>query len=108
MAEFSGGDITETVWLSRFGYLRELEKFGVKYSVCGSSATVFPSMLHSARANAPDLRGGAALLIAALTAEGESVIANADLIYRGYENIVEKLRSLGADIKEIDLEENSK
>jgi len=48
----------------------------------------------------PDIRAGMALVIAALCAEGESVIHNANQIHRGYENIIERLRSLGADIQE--------
>lgn len=104
MAKFSGGEITEGVWLSRFGYLSALEKFGLKFERCGSYAKIFPSRLHSATAEAPDLRGGAALLTAALSTEGQSIIENADIIYRGYENIVNKLRSLGANIEEISLE----
>ena len=104
MALFSGGAITERVWLSRFGYLKSLEKFGLRFELRGSRAEIYPSRIHSARAAAPDLRGGAALLLAAISAEGESIIENADLIYRGYESIVSKLRSIGVDIKEILLE----
>ena len=103
MALFSGGEIVENVWLSRFGYLNALGKLGVKHERTGSCAGIFPSRLHSGIAEAPDLRGGAALLIAALASSGESLIKNSDLIHRGYENIVEKLRRIGADITEIQL-----
>ncbi len=101
MARFLGGVITERVWLGRFGYLAELYKFGVSFERCGSTAYIRPSVIRSARASAPDLRGGAALLLCALSAEGESVIENSDVIDRGYENIVEKLSSLGAEINKI-------
>lgn len=101
LAAFCGGRISERVWHSRFGYLAELQKFGVKSSVFGDTATVFPSEFHSSEAKATDLRGGAALVIAALFAQGESVIDSAEIILRGYENIVDKLRAVGADIIEI-------
>ena len=103
MALFSGGEITERVWLSRFGYLSALESFGLKFVRSGTCAEILSSKLHSAKAEAPDLRGGAALLVAALSAEGESIIENPEVIYRGYENIVNKLRMLGANIDEISL-----
>ena len=101
MARFFGGEIVEGVWASRFGYLLALEGLGLKFEQHGSCARIFPSRLHSGVAKAPDLRGGAALLIAALSAGGESRIENTDVIDRGYENVKNKLRALGADIKEI-------
>lgn len=100
MALSRGGEITEGVWHSRFGYLSELEKFGVQFKRCGTSAVIYPSLLHSARAAATDLRGGAAALICALCTSGESEIDGAQIINRGYENIINKLRSVGADIYE--------
>ena len=101
LASFCGGRLTENVWLSRFGYLAQLSEFGVKYSQSGNSAIIYPSVFRHATAYAPDLRGGAALLIAALKAEGESRIDSAEVIKRGYENIVDKLCSVGAQIMEI-------
>lgn len=101
LASFCGGRITDTVWHSRFGYLTELAKHGVKYECSGNTAFIKPSRLHPAHTVAPDLRGGAALLIAALASDGESVIDSAEIINRGYENIVKKLRSVGAEIYEI-------
>ncbi len=101
MSATSGGKITEGVWRSRFGYLNELEKFGVRFSRDGATATVYPSRLHSARAVATDLRGGAAELILALLTSGESVINEAQIINRGYESIIKKLRAVGAEIYEI-------
>ena len=98
IAAFQGGNITETVWQGRFGYLRELSKFGIEYKLYESCAQIFPSKIHSASASATDLRGGAALLLAALYANGDSVIENAELVLRGYDKIVFKLRALGADI----------
>lgn len=101
LAVSKGGRITDTVWHSRFGYLAELAKHGVEYECCGNTAYIKPSRLHPAVTATPDLRGGAALLIAALAAEGESRIDFAELIGRGYENVVKKLRNIGADIYEI-------
>ena len=100
LAAFFGGKIREGVWRARFGYLRELEKFGVKYELLPSEAIIYPSRFNSAEVTAPDLRGGAALVIAALASEGESIINSADVIGRGYENIVKKLLCVGADIEE--------
>ena len=63
-------------------------------------AEIMRSSIHSATATAPDLRGGAALLMCALFADGESVIENSEIIKRGYGNVVSKLLQVGADIKE--------
>ena len=98
-AHFWGGRITDTVWQSRFGYLSELKKFGVSSKNEVGCAEIFPSKLHSARAKAPDLRGGMACVVAALVAKGESVIESAQTVERGYEALAEKLSSIGADVK---------
>ena len=94
-----GGRITETVWRERFGYLSELAHLGVSYAQGDGYADIFPSRLRGAETTARDLRGGAACLIAALAASGESVIDSVEIINRGYENPVWKLSSLGADIE---------
>ena len=98
LASFFGGNITENVWQGRFGYLAELSKFGINYDFSDNTARIFSSDVHSACAQAPDLRGGAALLLTALSAKGESVIENAELVLRGYDKVVDKLRALGAQI----------
>ena len=95
----AGGSIKDTVWCGRFGYLEELAKFGLRYTRVKNSAKIFPAKLSAAQVFATDLRGGAASLIAALACPGESVIKNAEIIDRGYEDIVNKLCSLGAKIK---------
>ena len=100
LASSFGGRITERVWQKRFGYLAQLEKFGVRYELCQNSALIRPSRLRSAIADAPDLRAGAALLMCALATEGESVINNSEIIKRGYSDIVKKLRLIGAEIYE--------
>ena len=101
LSSFCGGRITDTVWRSRFGYLPELAKHGLEYERTDNTALIKPSNLHPANTVAPDLRGGAALIIAALVAKGESRIDSAEIIKRGYENIINKLREVGADIYEI-------
>ena len=99
LAAFSGGEITDNVWQTRFGYLDELSRFGIKYKLNGNSAKIYPSKIVNSVATAPDLRGGMACLLAALRAEGKSEIYSAETILRGYENLEEKLYALGADIK---------
>lgn len=106
LAVHMGGVVTEEVFPHRFGYLSALETMGLSFVKNGSTAYIFPSRLIPATVTATDLRGGAALLLAALSAKGESVIEGASCILRGYEDIVEKFSSLGADIKLI--KENEK
>lgn len=100
LATAMGGTIKETVWQNRFGYLSELKKFGVEYELFDGYAKIKKSAIRAARAKAPDLRGGAALVIAALAAKGESVIDNSELLARGYGDMVRKLQKVGADIIE--------
>ncbi len=106
LAAHMGGIVTEGVFPHRFGYLSTLETMGLSFVKNGSTAYIFPSRLIPATVTATDLRGGAALLLAALSAKGESVIEGASYILRGYEDIVEKFSTLGADIKLI--KENEK
>lgn len=102
LARHSGGSITDTVWPDRFGYLSTLSAFGISSSSHSGTARIYPSVLHSGSATAPDLRGGMAALISALCAEGQSEINSAEIIFRGYEGLSDKLSALGADIKIID------
>lgn len=99
MAVLAGGDITDTVWRERFGYLDSLSTFGVLSQRDGNRARIFKSKIHSGKTAAPDLRGGMACLMTALAAKGRSEIYSLDTILRGYENLEKKLRALGADIK---------
>ena len=99
MAGNMGGEICDTVWESRFGYLNALFAFGVRSSVRGNRATIYKSDLHTASAVCPDLRGGMACLMCALSVEGKSEIYSAETILRGYEKLEEKLSAVGADIK---------
>ncbi|MCL1805477.1 MAG: UDP-N-acetylglucosamine 1-carboxyvinyltransferase [Clostridiales bacterium] len=92
--------ITETVFENRFMHAEELRRMGADIRLNGRSAVVEgPSNLQGAAVKASDLRAGMALIIAALAAEGVSEIGNVNMIDRGYENLVEKLKRAGADIR---------
>lgn len=83
----------------RYGYAEELAKMGMKYSVDGDMLVINGgNPLHGAEVNALDLRAGIALLLAGLTAEGETTIHNAWQIGRGYEGVINKLKGLNAEI----------
>ena len=99
MAIYRGGEITDEVWRDRFGYLEILSAFGVKYSLCGNTAKIYPSKIFPTSVTAPDLRGGMACIIAALAAKGQSEIHSAEIVLRGYEDLVKKLGALGADVE---------
>ncbi len=91
--------ITENVYESRFRYVNELNRMGADIRVQGRSAVIAGvDQLTGAPVNATDLRAGAALVIAGMAAEGETEISGAEHICRGYDNLVGKLQSLGADI----------
>lgn len=92
--------VTEAVFDNRFQYVNELKRLGAKITVDGRVAIVEgPAKLTGADVTATDLRAGAALIIAGLAAEGQTGIGNVKYIDRGYENIVDKLRSLGACVE---------
>ena len=92
-------EFVENVFDSRFGHAKELRRFGADISVEGRSASVWGvRSLRGAVVSAGDLRGGAAMIIAALSADGESLIVDQGHIARGYEHLDHKLRYLGADI----------
>lgn len=92
--------ITETVFENRFMHAEELRRLGADIKIEGRSAVVEGTeKLTGAQVKATDLRAGAALIIAGLAAEGETVISNTYHIDRGYDNIVEKLRAVGANIQ---------
>ena len=98
MARGAGGEIFDTVWTSRYGYLASLTPFGLSYSLKDGYATVNRSDLNAGETRATDLRGGMSALLCALAADGESVIHGAEIIMRGYERPELKLRSLGATV----------
>ena len=101
--------ITESVWNNRFKYVDELKRLGARIQVDGKVA-VLEGVDHftGAPVQAPDLRAGAALVIAALAAHGTTEISHVQYIERGYEDIVGKLRAVGADISMVDEPETEK
>ena len=95
--------VTESVWSSRYRYVDELRRMGANIQVDDKTAVVEGvDHLVGAPIQASDLRAGAALVIAALAAKGQSEITCIHYIERGYENLVEKLRGLGANIQAVD------
>ena len=92
--------LTESVYETRFfGYCTELESMGANIRISGKTATVTGvDHLTGSTVFAHDLRAGAALVIAGLAARGTTFVEHIHFIERGYENLVEKLRALGADI----------
>jgi UDP-N-acetylglucosamine 1-carboxyvinyltransferase len=92
--------IKETVFENRFMHVAELRKMGADIAVKGNTAIVNGvQKLHGAYVEATDLRAGAAMIVAALAAEGETTIGQVEHIYRGYEDIIGKLQSVGAKIR---------
>lgn len=94
--------VSEGLFNGRFKYATELNKMGANIEIVENSALINGvEALHGADVKATDLRAGACLVIAALAATGVSTVTGVEYIDRGYENLVEKLRFLGADIKRI-------
>lgn len=98
--------IKEGIWESRFQYTAELNKMGAQITDQGKSA-IFEGVdeLYGAPLEATDLRAGAALIIAAIAANGVSSLTNLIHIDRGYENIEEKFRKIGANIQRVEEED---
>lgn len=95
--------VTESIFDNRFRYVDELRRMGANISVEGRVAVIEGvDSLKGAPVKATDLRAGAALIVAALGAEGVSEIYDIFHVERGYENMEEKLRALGADIVKVD------
>ncbi|MBO7250598.1 MAG: UDP-N-acetylglucosamine 1-carboxyvinyltransferase [Clostridia bacterium] len=91
--------VNEVIWEGRFKYVAELQKMGANIDITGNTARILGgSRLHGAEVSATDLRAGAALVIAALAADGETTIDGVEYIERGYFDFVGKLRGIGADI----------
>jgi len=96
-------EIIEGVFPLRFKYTEELTKMGAKITVDGKTAVITGvHTLHGTTLEAPDLRGGAALILAALAAEGVTELSGIEHIDRGYEDLPGKLSQLGASIERID------
>ncbi len=94
--------VTESIFENRFKYVDELSKMGATIKVEGNIAIIYGVDHYSgARVSAPDLRAGAALVIAGLAADGITIIDDIYYIERGYENLDEKFRQLGAEIQKV-------
>ena len=97
--------VTESIFENRFKYVDELARMGANIKVEGNTAIISGvEKLTGARVSAPDLRAGAALVIAGLAAEGITIVDDIVYIQRGYECFDEKLRSLGAEIERVSSE----
>ena len=89
----------ENIFENRYKFVSELVRMGAKITVEGKSAIIKGTRkLYGTNVKATDLRGGAALVIAGLSAKGKTDVENIEYILRGYENFDKKLKALGADI----------
>ena len=97
--------VVESIFENRFKYVDELARMGTNIKVEGNTAMgIGVAKLRGAMLKAPDLRAGAALVLAGLAAEGQTTVDDIKYIKRGYEDFEGKLVSLGADIREVDSE----
>ncbi len=99
--------VEETIYESRIGHVPELNRMGAKIKLINSKSALVEGVtkLQGAVVEASDLRAGAALVLAGLAAEGETVVKNVIFIDRGYEKLEETLRSLGGDIQRVEVHE---
>jgi UDP-N-acetylglucosamine 1-carboxyvinyltransferase len=98
--------ISEYVHENRFQHVRELAKMGAGITVEGRLHAIVhgPCRLHGSEVGIPDIRSGAALVIAGMCAQGDTVLRNAWHVERGYEDMVGKLSSVGARIKTVSVD----
>ena len=98
--------ISEYVHENRFQHVNQLAKMGAGITVEGRLHAVVhgPCRLHGTEVSIPDIRSGAALVIAALCADGESLLRNAWHVERGYEDMAGKLASIGAQIERVEVD----
>ncbi len=94
--------VSENLFAGRFRYVDELRRMGARITIEGHHAVIrgVPK-LSGAQVKAPDIRAGAALVLAGLAADGETVVSGAEHIDRGYEDFAGRLRSLGADVTRV-------
>ena len=96
------GIVTENLYPGRFRYVEELQRLGADIRTDGHHAVVRGvERLSGAPVRAPDIRAGAALVVAGLAADGETVVSGVHHVDRGYDDLVGRLRSLGADISRV-------
>ncbi|HKL99047.1 MAG TPA: UDP-N-acetylglucosamine 1-carboxyvinyltransferase, partial [Mobilitalea sp.] len=100
--------VTESIFENRFKYVDELTKMGASIKVVESNTAIITGVdrLTGAIVYSPDLRGGAALVMAGLMAEGYTIVENVEFIERGYENFESKMQKLGANMAKIDSEDS--
>jgi UDP-N-acetylglucosamine enolpyruvyl transferase len=97
--------VTESIFENRFKYVDELTRMGADIKVESNIAIISGVKGYTgARVSAPDLRAGAALVIAGLSAEGVTIVDDIHYIQRGYENFDRKLEGLGAQIQKVNSE----
>ena len=100
--------VTESIFENRFKYVDELARMGGRIKVEGNTAIITGvKKLTGAQVEAPDLRAGAALVIAGLAAEGYTTVDEIGYIQRGYEHFEKKLQGLGAVIEKVDSEKEA-
>ena len=93
----------ETIWENRMGHVKYLNKMGSNIKNGNTNAVIIgPTPLHGCDVEATDLRGGAAMVLAGLIADGTTKVSSIEHILRGYDNIIEKLKDVGADIEIIE------
>ena len=96
--------IVENIFENRYKYVNELRKMGAKITVEGKICVIKGTKrLYGASVDATDLRGGASLILAGLNARGKTVVNNAKYVLRGYENLDQKLQSIGAKIELLEM-----
>ena len=98
--------ISETVFEDRFRHIEQLVSMGANISLVEDRMEIHGcKTLHGKEGYGSDLRGGAALLVAALAAEGESVVHGAEYVQRGYEKIEDALSLLGGNVRYVEWDE---
>ena len=102
--------VTESIFENRFKYVDELSRMGGSVKVVEGNVAIVTGVekLTGAQVSAPDLRAGAALVIAGLAAEGYTIVDDIEYIQRGYEHFEKKLASLGAMIEKVDSEKEAR
>jgi UDP-N-acetylglucosamine 1-carboxyvinyltransferase len=96
--------IHDPLFEGRLGYIGELIKMGANAVVCDPHRVLIsgPTPLYGTEIKSLDLRAGATMVIAGLVADGETIVSEAEVLDRGYENLDERLRALGAEIEKVD------
>ena len=100
--------LSESVWDNRFQYVQQLLRMGADIQVDGKVAVIVGvPKLDGVTVRATDLRAGAAMIIAGLVADGTTTVEDTIYVERGYEDVVEKFASIGADIRRVAVKEDS-